>query len=79
MIKLLHNNNQLRSKVNGGYSQLINNNIGVFQGSPLSAYLFIIYADHIMKQYNKSIKKHENNITKSKTIIRSNEYAKKLD
>ena len=59
MIKLLHNNNQLRSKVNGGYSQLINNNIGVFQGSPLIAYLFIIYADHITKQYNKSIKNLE--------------------
>ena len=46
MIKIGQNNNQLRSKVNGDYSQLINNNIGVFQGSPLSAYLFIIYADH---------------------------------
>ena len=59
MVKVGHNNNQLRSKVNGGYSQLINNNVGVFRRSPLRAYLFIIYADHITKQYNKSIKNLE--------------------
>ena len=56
MIKIGHNNNQLCSKINGEYSQLIKNNIGIFQGSPLSAYLFIIYDDRVMKRYNKSIK-----------------------
>ena len=77
MIKIGHNNNQLCSKINGEYSNLINNNVGVFQGSPLSAYLFIIYADYIMKQYNNSIKKPSTNITKSNTITRSNEYENK--
>merc|ERR1712112_154893 len=76
MIKIGHENNQLCSKVKGEYSKLINNNIGVFQGSPLSPILFIIYADYIMSKYNKSIKRCNNNITKSKTIIRNNEYEK---
>ena len=75
MIKIGHNNNQLCSKINGEYSQLVDNNIGVFQGSPLSPILFIIYADHIMNNYSKSIK-NQGNITKSKTLIRSKEYEK---
>merc|ERR1712112_748961 len=73
MIKIGHDNNQLCSKVKGEYSKLINNNIGVFQGSPLSPILFIIYADYIMNKYNKSIEKCSNKITKSKTIIINNE------
>ena len=76
MVKIGHNNNQLRSKINGEYSQLADNNIGAFQGSPISPILFIIYADHIVNNYSKSIKKPGADITKSKTLIRSNEYEK---
>ena len=46
----------LRSKQSGKYSQQIENNIGVFQGSPLSAILFIIYADYVMKKYDGKVK-----------------------
>ena len=31
------------------------NNKGVFQGSPLSAFLFIIYAENMMEHYEKSL------------------------
>ena len=53
MLKIGHGSNQLRSKINGDYSELIKNNIVVPQESPLIAYLFIIYVDHIMNEYNK--------------------------
>ena len=56
MAKIGRNNKQLRSQIKGEYSELIKNNIGVFQGIPLSDYLFIIYADHVMNEYNNSIK-----------------------
>ena len=57
MLKIGHANNKLRSKINGEYSNLIKNNTGVFQGSPISAYLFIIYTDRIMNAYISSIKR----------------------
>ena len=60
-----------------GIQSVSKNNIWVFQGSPLSAYLSTTYADHIMSKYNKSIRKVDNNITKSNTIIRSDEYEQK--
>ena len=55
MMKIEHNN-RLRSKIHGEYSQLIKNSIGVIQGSPPSAYIFIIYSDHIMNRYSKNKK-----------------------
>ena len=54
MLKIGHNN-QLCSKINNEYSDTIYNNIGVFHGSPLNGYLFIIYADRIMGGYTNSI------------------------
>ena len=44
------NNNKLCSKHNNKLTKPINN-IGVFQGTPLSANIFIIYADREMKSY----------------------------
>ena len=77
MVKIARSNNQLRSRINEGYIRLIKNNIWVLRGFPLMAFLFIIYDDVIMNKYNKSIMKVGNNITKSKTIIRSDEYEQK--
>ena len=58
MVKKGRDNNYLRCKLDGIYTDIIRNNIGVFQGIPLSAYIFIIYADHVMGNYknkNESI------------------------
>ena len=43
IIKIGRANNYLRIGINTEYTELINNNHGVCQGSPLSAFLFIIY------------------------------------
>ena len=48
-IKKGRTKNMLRTKQSGKYSQQIENNIGVSQGSPISAILFIIYDDYVMK------------------------------
>ena len=50
-----HQGNTLRPKVKGELGKKVGNNIGVFQGSPLSALLFIIYAERIMTDYNESL------------------------
>ena len=50
MIKSGHNNTQLCSKVHNEYAKMVNN-VGVSCGSPLGAYLFIIYVGHIMNSY----------------------------
>ena len=55
LIKEGHSNNTLCNKQNGKYTYGINN-IGVFQGSPISDNLFIIYADHVMNHYSTRIK-----------------------
>ena len=46
-------NNKLCVKHKKNTSRLIHNNIGVFQGSPISPLLFIIYADSVMEDYIK--------------------------
>ena len=46
-----HSGNTLVGKINGVHSREINNDKGVFQGSPLSALLYIIYGDGIMGEY----------------------------
>ena len=46
-----HSDNKLWAKYNNKLSKLVHNNTGVFQGSPLSAQLFIIYADYVMNEY----------------------------
>ena len=44
-------------KINNALTETINNTIGVFQGSPLSAQLFIIYADYVMNEYKHNLGK----------------------
>ena len=65
MVKIWHSNNQLRSKVNNEYTSMTNNNIVGCRGSPLSAYLSIIYAVHIMNSYIKMAKETHDNILKA--------------
>ena len=71
MIKIVHDDKQLCSIVNNEYIDLINNNIGVARGIPLSAYIFIIYADHIANAYMISIRSDGNKITTSSTIFKN--------
>ena len=59
MIKRLrmgHENTKLRPKAKGNLGKKQINNKGVFQGSPLSALLFIIYFDHMLEMYTKEQK-----------------------
>ena len=69
LIKKGHTGNYLCSKINNQYTKLIKNNIGVFQGSPLSACLFIIYADYVMNEYKNEIK--QTNTQKSTNVIKN--------
>ena len=50
-----HTKNQLCCKIGNLISKTIENNIGVPQGNPVSAQLFIIYAEHVMKTYRTNI------------------------
>ena len=58
-IKKGHENNWLQGKRNGVRGSKINNNNnnnkGVFQGSPISALLYIILADSIMVEYKQEL------------------------
>ena len=50
------------NKLRGRHSNVISNsvnNVGVFQGSPLSAQPYIIYDDEITNQYKKDLNKHQ--------------------
>ena len=56
IIRMGHQGTKLRPKNNGIIGEKVINNKGVFQGSPLSAYLFIIYIESMMEDYNNSLK-----------------------
>jgi len=45
-------NTQLMAKSHNQYGAKVENNVGVFQGSAMSALLFIIYLDDMMEDYN---------------------------
>merc|ERR1712105_7076 len=47
-----HQNTQLLPKTKGKYGTATTNNVGVFQGSAISALLFIIYQDDMMEDYD---------------------------
>ena len=63
-----HTNTELCSKDNGILGDYIHINVVVFQGSPLSAQLFIIYSDNVMNEYNNSLK--TTNIPHQSCLIR---------
>ena len=46
-----HKQTKLMAKTQGQYGELVDNNAGVFQGSAISALLFIIYLDDMMEDY----------------------------
>ena len=50
-----HKGNKLCPKYKGVLGPQMYNNKGVFQGSPISAMLFIIYFDHLIGQYEKQL------------------------
>ena len=57
-IKVGHEGIKLTPKCGGYIGKSEDNNKGVFQGSPLSATLFIIYAEQMMKQYQENLPTH---------------------
>jgi len=63
-----HKNTTLLPKVKNKYGQATKNNVGVFQGSAISALLFIIYQDDVMEDYTAL--NHEENLTLKHTIER---------
>ena len=54
-LRIGHEGNILRPKCDGYIGKGETNNKGVFQGIPLSATLFIIYAGRMIEQYNLNI------------------------
>jgi len=56
MIRVRHQGTTLQPESNGVIGSKVKNNKGVFQGSPLSAYFFIIYAESMMGEYGNSLK-----------------------
>ena len=73
-----HNNKQLRSNHNGKLGDYIRSNVGVSQGSPIGAQLFIIYSDNVMNEYNNSFKiviyrnNHTSSVAKKLKLIGRN-------
>ena len=55
IIQIGHNGIKLCAKNNGKIGSKVNNNKGVFQGSPLSAFLFIIYIESMMEKYESKL------------------------
>ena len=68
IIILGHTDTKLCARHNGKLGTPVNNNTGIFQGSPLSALLFIIYADYAMNIYTSDI--INAGVSKTQNIIR---------
>ena len=64
-----HQNTKLVAKLNGEYGKPQDNNVGVFQGSAVSALLFIIYLDDMMEDYQALNQKSNLATRKAKTKI----------
>ena len=58
-----HEGNKLIPKCDGYLGESENNNKGVFQGSPLSATLYIIYGGQMVKRYNTNLPQEIQNNT----------------
>ena len=63
-----HTDTLLCSRHKGIHGPYIENNIGVFQGSPISPQMFIIYSHSFMGDFEMTLKK--TNITQNNIIIR---------
>ena len=72
LIYIAHKNTTLAPKQKNQIGKTIKNNNGCFQGSPLSALIFIIYADEMMEDYEKETRKtkKEKKIEKKEEKIR---------
>ena len=67
IIEIMHKNTKLKPKQNNKLGESTLNNMGCFQGSPLSALIFIIYADEMMERYEQNLKEErKKTITKKK-------------
>ena len=64
-----HSDNTLSGRHNGNIGKAVNNDKGVFQGSPISALLYIIFADGIMEEYKEELK--NSNTDKIKIISKN--------
>ena len=73
IITMGHQGTKLMPRNNGIIGGKVINNIGAFRGSPLCAFLFIIYAEGVMGGYNNSLK-HET-IQNMHNVILGNEEA----
>ena len=58
MIYIAHKKTTLAPKHRNQLGKTCDNNNGCFQGSPLSALIFIIYADEMMNDYEEEMKKN---------------------
>ena len=67
MIKISLENNTPKCKIGKNITKACNN-VGGFQGIPISAQLFIIYDDHIMNKYTNDIR--NSNIIGNNVIIK---------
>ena len=61
MIYIAHKKTTLAPKHRNQLGKTCDNNNGCFQGSPLSALIFIIYADEMMNDYEEEMKKTRKN------------------
>ena len=68
-----HTDTLLCSRRKGIHGPYIGNNIGVFQCSPISPQLFTIYADFVMKDFDKNIKNTNTTRNNIITIDKSDE------
>ena len=76
-IIICHSGNILFGKHNGISGERVGNNKGVLHGSPISALLYIIYADNLMGEYKEEIKNKFNSkyIYKIRHIDAENNWA----
>ena len=59
IIRKTHTKTKLAPKEQNRIGTTIESNIGVYQGSPLSALLFIIYTNQMMREYEKEWEKEK--------------------
>ena len=73
MIFIAHKNTTLAPKHRNKIGKTCVNNNGCFQGSPLSALIFIIYADEMMREYEEEMRKKTRKREKKVEFTKNNE------